>query len=97
MRLQELLQQVQIEHRLRDDVLGAGLHLPFEAADLFVHVQRAGIGAHADQQRGLRAHGVAADIEAVVQVVDDVDQADGVHVEHRGGVRDRRPCAADRR
>ena len=85
--LQELLQQVEIEHRLRDDVLGAGLHFPLEAADLLVQVQRAGIRAHADQQRGLRTHRVAADIEPVIQIVDDVDQADGVHVEHRGGVR----------
>ena len=30
--------------------------------------------------------GIAADIEAAIQVVDDVHQPDGVHVEHRGRV-----------
>ena len=84
--LEKCFQQIQIEHRLRDHILGAGLHFPFETADLLIHVQRAGIGAHADQQGGLRAHGVAADIQAVIQIVDDVDQADGVHVEDGGGV-----------
>ena len=86
MRFRKAFEQIQIEHRLRDHVFGAGFHLPFEAADLFVHIERAGIGAHADQQRGLRAHGIAADVQAVIQIVDDVDQADGVHVEHRGRV-----------
>ena len=48
--------------------------------------ERAGIGADPDQQRGLRTHGIAADVEAVIQVVDDVDEPDGVHVEDgRGG------------
>ena len=83
---QEGLQQVEVENRLGDDILRARLHLPIEAADLLVHIQRAGVGAHADEHGGLRAHGVAADIEAVIEVVDDVHQADGVHVEDRGGV-----------
>ena len=78
---------VQVEHRLGDHVLGAGLDFPFEAADLLVQVERPGVGAHADQQGGLRPHGIAADIQAVVEVVDDVDQADGVHVEDRRGIR----------
>ena len=64
--LQKLFQQAQVEHRLRHHVFGAGLHLPLEPPDLFVHVQRARIDAHADQQRGLRPHGIAADIEAVI-------------------------------
>ena len=44
-----------------------------------------GIGADADQQRGLRSHRIAADIEPVIQVVHDVDQADRIHVEHGRG------------
>src|SRR5205809_4194026 len=31
-----------------------------------------------DQQGGLRAYGIAADIESMVEVLDDVDKADGV-------------------
>ena len=87
MRFRNCFEQVQIEHRLRDDIFGAGLRLPFHPADLFVHVQSARVGAHADQQRGLRSHGIAADVQAVVQIVDDVGEADGVDVEDRGGVR----------
>src|ERR1017187_2896851 len=51
--LEESLQKIQVEDRLRDDIFGAGFHFPVEAADLFVHVQRAGVGSHADQQGGL--------------------------------------------
>ena len=40
--LQKRLQQVQIEDRLGHDVLRARLHLPFEAADLLIHVQAPG-------------------------------------------------------
>ena len=49
--------------------------------------KRAGIDSHADQQRGLRSHGVAADIQAVIQLLAMFDQPDGVHVEDRGRVR----------
>src|SRR5271157_6118091 len=59
---QETFQVVEVEDRLGHHVLGAGFHLPLEAADLLVQVQRAGVGAHADHERGLRAHGIAADI-----------------------------------
>src|ERR1035441_10210376 len=51
--LEESLQKIQVEDRLRDDIFGAGFHFPVEAADLFVQVQRAGVGPHADQQGGL--------------------------------------------
>ncbi len=85
--LQESLEQIQIEHRLGDHVFGAGLGLPFEAADLLVQIHRARIGAHADHQGRLRSHRVAADIQAVIQIADDVDQADGIHVENRRGIR----------
>src|ERR1035441_7162838 len=47
---------------------------------------QAGVHAHSNEQRGLRADGVAANIQAVVEVVDDVDEADGVDVEDRRGV-----------
>src|ERR1035438_3461168 len=33
------------------------------------------------------SHRVAADIQAVIQIAHDVDQAYGIHVEHRGGIR----------
>ena len=45
-----------------------------------------GIGAHGDHERGRVADGIAADIEPAIQVVNDVDQADGIHVEDRGGI-----------
>ena len=84
--LEENLQQIQVEDRLGDDVLGAGLHFPIQPAKLFIHIRRPGIGSHADQHGRLRAHGVPTDIEAVVEIVDNVDQPDGVHVEYCGGV-----------
>ncbi len=41
-----------------------GLHFPLEAPKFLVHVQRARIGADADQQSRLRTHRIAADIQA---------------------------------
>src|SRR5581483_436420 len=84
--LQEFFEQIEIENRLRDHVFGAGFHFPLEPVQFFLQVDGAGIGSHADQQTGLRAHGIAADIQPVVQVVGDVDQADGIDVEDRGGI-----------
>ena len=46
--LQELIEQIEVEHGLGDDVLGTGFDLPIEAAKLLVHVERAGVGADAD-------------------------------------------------
>src|SRR5208337_5482603 len=83
---QELFQQANIEDRLGDGQLCARLHFVFEAADLLVNVRAAGIGAHGDDELGRAPDGIAADVQAAVQVVDDVDQADGVHIEDGGGV-----------
>ena len=84
--LEEIFQQAQIEDRLGDGVLGAGLDLVVEAAQLVLDVGHAGIGGDADGEVGAGADGVGADVEAVIQTAHDVDQADGVHVEDRGGV-----------
>ena len=45
-----------------------------------------GLAPDADHELRAVANRIAADVEPVIQVVDDVHQADGVHVEHRGGV-----------
>ena len=66
--------------------LGAGLDFVLEAANFLVDVGGAGIGAHGDHEPGGSADGIAANVEPAVQVVDDVDQSDGIHVEDRGGV-----------
>ena len=94
---QELLQQREVEHRLGDGVLGAGLDLVFEAADFLVDVGHAGIGADADDERGGRADGIAAEVEAAIEIGNDVDQSDGVHVEDGGGVGIVAQLRADRR
>ena len=36
---QKILQQREIEHRLRDGVFGAGFHFVFEAANFFVQIR----------------------------------------------------------
>ena len=78
---------VGVENRLGDGVFGTGLDLPFESADLFFHIHRSGIHADADREGGRFADGVIAEIEAVVEFVDHVGQADGVDVENGGRVR----------
>src|SRR5262249_10334076 len=80
-------QQGDIEHRLGNSIIGAGFHLVFKAPDLFIDIANAGVGAHADGEARAVADGVAANVQAEVQVVNNVHQADGIHVEHRRGVR----------
>ena len=62
-------------------------HFPFQTPKFLVHIQRARIGADADQQRRLRSHRVAAEIQTLIQVIGDVREADRVDIEDRGGVR----------
>src|SRR3954469_438802 len=85
--LQERLQDRNIEDRLRDGVLRAGFHLEFEAANFFLEVRCARVGAHADHKSSSSSDGVAADIESLVKIVRDVHQSDRVHIEDGGGVR----------
>jgi hypothetical protein len=79
----EGLEEIEIEDRLGDDILRARLYLPGEAPQLLVHVGRAGIGSHADQQSGLRTCGIAADIHPLIELVHDIGEADGIDVEDR--------------
>ena len=58
-----------------------------EAAQFVLDVGHAGIGRDADGEVGAGADGIGADVEAVIQALHDVDQADGVDIEHRGGIR----------
>ena len=87
MRLQKLFQQVEIEHRLGDDVLRAGFHLPVEAPHLFIHVRSApGLAPTPISRAVCEPIGIAADIEPLIQVVDDVRQPDGIDVENGRGI-----------
>ena len=65
----------------------AGLDFVVEAAQFVLDVGHAGIGGDADGEVGAGADGVGADVEAVVEAADDVDQADGVDVEDGSCVR----------
>ena len=68
-------------------ILRAGLHLVLEAADLFVDIADPGLAPTPMTNRRGRADGVAADVHAAVEIVHDVDQPDGIHVEDGGCVR----------
>ena len=65
--LEEVLEQAQIEDRLGDGVLGAGLDFVGEAAQFVFDVGRAGVGGDADGEVGAGADGVGADVEPVVE------------------------------
>src|SRR5260370_2444346 len=81
---EELFEQCYVKYRLSDGVVGAGFHLVFEAADLFVDINHAGIGPHTDGESRAAPDGVAADIQPKIQSVHNVDQPDGVDIEHGG-------------
>ncbi len=76
-----------VKNRLRDRVFGTGLDLPFEAANLLFHIHGTRIYADADRECGRFADRIVAEIEAVVEFVDHVGQADGVDVKNGGRVR----------
>src|SRR5207248_10652375 len=69
-------------------IFRAGFDFVFEAANLLIKVGYAGIGADGDDESGpiLATDHVAADVQPAIEVVHNVDQADGVHVENSGGV-----------
>ena len=65
--LQKDFKQAQVEDRLGDGVLGAGLDFVGEAAQFLLDVGHAGVGGHADGEVGAGADRVGADVEAVIQ------------------------------
>src|SRR5205823_13169691 len=64
----------------------ASLDCELEAADFFVEVRDSGICTHADGEPGSYADGIAADIQAAIQIMDNIDQANSIDIEHGGGV-----------
>ena len=86
---QKDFQQRHVEDRLGDGQLRSRLNFVFEASDLFVKVEHTWVGAHADHKAGavFSADCVGSDIQTSVQIVDNVDQPDGIHVKHRGSIR----------
>src|SRR5260370_1694982 len=83
---EELFEQCYVKYRLSDGVVGAGFHLALEAADLFVDINHAGIGPHTDGESRVGPEGVAADNQRKIQSVHNVDQPDGVDIEHGGRI-----------
>ncbi len=75
--LEEDFEEAQVEDRLGDGVLGAGLNFVAEAAEFVLDIGHAGIGGDADGEVGAGADGVGADVESVIEPVHDVDETDG--------------------
>ncbi len=84
---QEALELRHVEHRLRDGKLGSGLDLVHETPQLHGRIDGGRVASDADGVARRFADGVAAGIEAVIQVVDQIGQADRVDVEDGGRVR----------
>src|SRR5208282_4118692 len=59
---QEILQQTEVEHRLGHHVFRTGLHLVFEALDLFVQVRQSRIRTHPNDEAGAGADRVPAQV-----------------------------------
>ncbi len=85
--LQKILQQADVEYRLRHRVFSSGLHLELKPPDLFIQVGKPRIRSDADHKARTRTDRVSAQIQPPVQVVDDINQADGIHIKDRRRVR----------
>src|SRR4029079_13428625 len=68
---EELLQLIDVEHRLGDGVLGASLNLPLEALQLLRRIDRRRIHADTDGKTCRLTDRVPAGIEPVIQVADE--------------------------
>ena len=65
--LKEDLKGPDIENRLGDGELRPCFDLLFESGDLVVQVDGAGVDAYAYEKRGRLGHGLAADIDALIE------------------------------
>ena len=68
------------------DKIGAGIQLAVESLLLFGQVRRRGRHRAGDEERGGESYGVAGEVPPLVEALQDADEADGVHVPHRGGI-----------
>ena len=84
--VEEFLEQAKVEDWLRDGVFCARLDLVGKAAQFVFDIGYAGVGGDADGEVGRGGDGVGANVEPVIESAHDVDEADGVHVEHGGRV-----------
>ena len=92
LRGQQALQRRQIEHGLRDGVLGARGHFRFQACHFAIQIRSALIHRDAQRERSLGAEFVATEVQAAVEIVRDAGEADGVDVNgaaaHAGDAKD---------
>src|SRR6185437_1188834 len=84
---QKLLKQVNVKDGLGYGIICARFHFVFKAPHFLVNVHNAGVRAHADDKFGPSTDGIAANIETKIQIVDNIDQANSIHVKYSGGVR----------
>ena len=84
---QEGFQQPKVKHRLRDHVLRSSLDLVLEPANLFIQIRQPRVRSDANHKARSHSDRIAAQIEPTVQVVHNVDEANGIHVKHSSRVR----------
>src|SRR5689334_7982035 len=65
-----------IEDGLSDHVFRPSLDFVVKTPDFFVHIGKSGVRAHANHKTGPVADGVAAYVEAVVHVANNIYQSD---------------------
>src|SRR5207245_9558374 len=83
----EVTQLLNVKYWLRDRILRTRLNLVFEATNLLVRIDRAGVDSNTNTKRCRLANGVVADVETMVQLADHIRQTNGVNVKDSGCVR----------
>ena len=86
--LEKIFQQRHIENWLGDGDFRSSLHFVFEAADFLIEIRHTWVGAHGDNESSsaFAADDIAANVQSPIQVMHNIDQADGVHVEDSGSI-----------
>ena len=85
--LQEILQDSNIENRLGDGKLSAGIDLALEAGDFVIKVRSSGIDSDADMKSSRFRQPPSSDIDSSVQRADDIRQTDRIDIKNSSGIR----------
>ena len=75
-----------VEDRLGDGIFGAGVDFVEVVIEFAFGFDGAGVGTDTDEDTRGGIDGVAANVDSVVEVVDDLGEAHGVDIEYSGGV-----------
>src|SRR5579864_2329339 len=78
--IEKSVQLLEVVQGLGDGDIGPGFHFPMEPFELQAEIRGHWIEGAGDEELRRSANGVAGPVHALVELLDDLDESDGVHV-----------------